>query len=39
MRSVWVYEHTDPTCRVPLAVGGGVSIAKICSRVFERSNR
>ncbi|CAM5589488.1 hypothetical protein SALBM135S_08121 [Streptomyces alboniger] len=35
--SVCVYEKTWPTWSEPLTVGGGVSMEKISSRVFERS--
>ena len=37
MVSVCVYENTWPTWSDPLTVGGGVSIAYTCSRVFDRS--
>jgi imidazole glycerol phosphate synthase subunit HisF len=37
--SVWVYEQQWPMCRLPLTVGGGVSIEYTSSRRFERSKR
>lgn len=39
MASVWAYPKTDPMWRLPLTVGGGVSIEKISARDFVRSNR
>ena len=37
--SVWVYDNTWPMCRLPLAVGGGVSIANTSARGLVRSKR
>src|SRR5438132_1573676 len=39
MRSLWVYDSQCPMCSAPETVGGGVSMAKISSRVFVRSKR